>query len=110
MHGGAHAADTLGKHPGIAGIAPQYNLFNTPPHLSGRPGVDNSAVIDLTVDPQVAFDAGNGINGYSLWHNKISAPAVEYLTNAASTAGDTGGFDKYGLIYEWLDVFWFCTA
>jgi hypothetical protein len=51
MHSGTNTADTLGKYPGIPGITIQDDLFNTPPHLTGRPSVDNSAVIDLTIDP-----------------------------------------------------------
>ena len=66
MHRGADAADALGDGPGIARIAADQDVLDAAPHLAGRPGLLDLAAVDLDVDTQVAFDAGDRIDRDSL--------------------------------------------
>ncbi len=65
VHGGADAADALGENPGVARVAVLEDDLDAAPHLPRRPGIGNLAVVHLAVDAQVAFDAGDGIDGDS---------------------------------------------
>jgi hypothetical protein len=58
----------------IARITPLKNHFNAAKHLPGTPGIDDFAACDFHLDPQVAFNAGNWINDYSLAH-MVSFPS-----------------------------------
>ncbi len=68
MDRGAHAADALGDGPGVARVAAEQDQFDAAPHLARGPGLPDAAAIDIDVDAQVAFDAGDGINRYALGH------------------------------------------
>ena len=72
----AHAADALGEEPGFARIAPFEDQLDAAPHLSRGPGVPHLAVLDLDVDPEVALDAGDGIDRDSLAHDYTFAGAA----------------------------------
>ena len=73
MHRCADTAEALGVHPGFAGIATHQYLLDTAPHLARRPGFRYLAVVNLDVDSQVAFDAGNRVNSNTGSHNKFSS-------------------------------------
>src|SRR5271157_709016 len=62
VNGGAHAADALGEHPGVARVAPLEDDFDAAPHLARRPGLAHLAAVDLAVDAQMSFDAGDRID------------------------------------------------
>ena len=62
MDVGAHAAGALGKMLGVAGIAALEDDFQSAEELRGAPGVFDFSVFNFDHDPQVAFDAGDGID------------------------------------------------
>jgi len=68
MNSRSDPAYSLGKNPGIPGIAALKDNFHAAPHLPGRPGIDHFAVVDLTLDSQMTFNPGNGIDDDSLSH------------------------------------------
>ncbi|MEW8315796.1 MAG: hypothetical protein AB2658_12340 [Candidatus Thiodiazotropha endolucinida] len=73
MNRGTDAAEALGVGPGLARIAADQDLFDTAPHLTGRPGLAHLAVIHLHIDAQVAFDAGYRVDSYTCCHDGISS-------------------------------------
>ena len=66
VHRGADPADALRDGPGVARIASQQDQFHPAPHLAGRPGFVDLAAIDVDIDAQMAFNAGDRINGDAL--------------------------------------------
>jgi hypothetical protein len=68
MNGSSDPADPLGKNPGIPGITALENNFYAAPHLPGRPGIDHFAVVDLTLNFQMTFNPGNGVDDDSFSH------------------------------------------
>jgi hypothetical protein len=82
MHRGAHAADALGDGPGVARVAAEQDQFDAAPHLAGGPGLLDAAAVDIDVDAQVAFDAGDRINRYALGH--FLSPSLQWAACASS--------------------------
>ncbi len=62
VHGRAHPANALREHPGVARVAAFQDHLDAAPHLPGRPGLAYLAVVDLAVDAQMSFDAGDRID------------------------------------------------
>ena len=60
---GADAADPLGEGPGVARVAALEDDFKAAPHRAGRDRVaDDVVLVDIDLDPHVAFDPGDGID------------------------------------------------
>jgi hypothetical protein len=68
MYGRSDPADSLGKRGSIPGISTLQDDLNTSPHLARRPGIGHLAAIHFTVDSQMPFNPGDGINGNSFGH------------------------------------------
>ena len=62
VHRGADAANPLRDGPSVARIAAQQDQFDAAPHLARGPSLLHLAAVDIDIDPQVAFDAGDRIN------------------------------------------------
>ena len=63
VRAGADAADAFGERPGVARIAVLQNDFDAAPHRAGGDGVaDDVVLVDVHLDPQMAFDAGDGVD------------------------------------------------
>ena len=63
VHGRADAADALGEDPGVARVAALQHHLKASEGGARAPGVGDLAVLDLHFDAQVAFDAGDRVNG-----------------------------------------------
>ena len=68
----ADAADALRYRPGVARIAAEEDQLDAAPHLPGGPRFCHLAAVDLAVHPQMAFDAGDGVDGDSRGHFQVS--------------------------------------
>jgi hypothetical protein len=62
MHGGAHAANALREGPRVTRVASLQDQLDTAKHRRGRPRVLDLPPVDLGLDPQMPFDAGDGID------------------------------------------------
>ena len=81
VHERTHAADALGKGPGIARIASAQNDLNAANHGPGTRRPRDAAVgIGLGLNAQMAFDAGDGIDD----HNAHAGTAAK-LSATSST-------------------------
>ena len=90
MHGGADAADALRDGPGVAWIASQQNQLDATPHLAGGPGFLHLAAVDVDIDPQVAFDAGDRINRDAFGHLESPGLLCDQEATCAFSLGRTG--------------------
>ena len=66
VHRRADAAEALGEEPRVARVAPLQDVLDPAEHLARRPGVLHAAAVHLDVDAEVAFDAGDRVDGDSL--------------------------------------------
>ena len=66
MNGGAHPTDTLGEYPGFTWITTNQDLLDAAEHGAGTPGILHKTSLDLCFDPQVSFNARQGVNNNTL--------------------------------------------
>src|SRR5579883_3167536 len=86
MNRRADTTDALGKYPGIARIAVAQNHLDATKHRARTPGVRHTAILDFDFNPQMPFNAGDGINGNSHgW-----APSSSVLVCALAEPAVTG--------------------
>lgn len=63
MGAGTDSADSFGECPRIARITPFEDHLESAPHRPGRDRVtDHTVVVDIDLDPHMAFDTGHGID------------------------------------------------
>jgi hypothetical protein len=62
MDSRADAAEALGKHPALARVATAQDGFEASPHRAAGPRLVYHTTVNLDIDAQMTFDAGNGIN------------------------------------------------
>src|SRR5919109_1157584 len=77
VHGGAHPADALREDPRLARIAAAQDRLDAAPHRARRPGVLHLPPVDLEVDAQVPFDAGDGVDGDARAHVFSLGPGLK---------------------------------
>src|SRR5271165_1796969 len=61
MNRGANSADALRPNPRFAGVATAEDQFNAAEHCSGTPGIGDRTTFHLSLDAEMALDAGHGI-------------------------------------------------
>ena len=81
---GSDPARALHKMVGIPRVATLQDQLNTPEHLPRTPGVDNFAAGHFDLDPEVAFDSGDGIYRYSFSHMISSLFTVKRMLFAST--------------------------
>ena len=69
---GAHAADALGKCPGVARIATAQDQLDAAKHRGRRPCLRDGAAVDFGFDAQMALDPGYRIDN-DVGHDLASA-------------------------------------
>jgi hypothetical protein len=63
----AHAADAFDEGPGVARVAALEDDLQPAPHRAGADGVaDDVLVVEVDLDAQVAFDAGDRVDDDAL--------------------------------------------
>ena len=79
-----HPADTLRKGPGIAWIAALQNDFDAAHHGAGARRLGDGRAVELRLDPQMPFDARDGIDDDGLCGHGRSAAARRLLATSSS--------------------------
>ena len=68
MNRGAHAARAFREGPCITGVSAFQDDLESPHHGAGTVRVDDLSVLDFRLNPEVAFDARNGVNNDASCH------------------------------------------
>ena len=61
MHRRTHPADALREVPSVPRVAADEDLLQAAPHRGGRPGLGDLPAVDLRLDAQMPFDAGDRV-------------------------------------------------
>ena len=88
---GADAADAFDERPSVAGVAALQNHFEPPPHGAGALRINNDVVVvDFGLNPQVTFNAGDGIDddtaGFEFSHDSAPNSLLVFFARACATA------------------------
>ena len=75
MYRSSDPADSLRKSGSVPGIPAFQDDLDAAPHLARRPGVGDLAAVYFTVDAQMSFDPGDGVDGNSFGHIYLSLTA-----------------------------------
>jgi hypothetical protein len=62
MGNGTHAAYPLGDLHRVEGVSPDENLLEAAEHVAAHVCRPDHPAVNVKLDGQVSFDAGNGVN------------------------------------------------